>query len=56
VIGWLRRSLQRFASFFCGAQLDQDLDAEMAVHLDLAIEENLQAGMSPAEARRQAIL
>jgi predicted permease len=56
VIAWLRQSLQRLASFFRRAQLDQDLDAEMGVHLDLAIEENLGAGMSPAEARRQALI
>jgi len=56
VIAWLRQSLQRFAAFFRRAQLDQDLDAEMASHLDLAIEENLRSGMSPAEARRQALI
>ena len=52
----LRQSLHRLRSFFRRAQLDRDLDAEMSAHLDLAIEENLQRGLSPAEARRQALL
>ncbi len=56
MIAWLRQSLQRFLSFFRRAQLDQDLEAEMASHLELAIEENLRSGMSPAEARRQALI
>ena len=56
MIAWLRQSLQRFASFFRRAQLDQDLEAEMASHLELAIEENLRSGMCPAEARRQALI
>lgn len=56
MIAFLRQSLQRFASFFRRAQLDQDLEAEMASHLELAIEENLRSGMSPAEARRHALI
>src|SRR5437763_3261093 len=42
--------------FFRRAQLDCELDAEMSAHLELAIEENLQRGLAPAEARRQALL
>src|SRR5205823_3204857 len=42
--------------FFRRAQLDRELDAEMSAHLELAIEENLQRGLAPAEARRQALL
>src|SRR5947209_1397780 len=52
----LRQSLHRLRSFFFRTQLDRDLDAEMYAHLELAIEENLQRGLSPAEARRQALL
>src|SRR6266705_35414 len=52
----LRQSLHRLRSLFRRAQLDRDLDAEMSAHLELAIEENLQRGLSPAEARRQAFL
>src|SRR6201981_998926 len=50
------QSIQRLLSFFRRAQLDRDLDVEMSSHLELAIEENLRRGLSPAEARRQALL
>ena len=56
MIDWTRESLRRFRSFFHKPQLDRELDAEMAAHLELAIEENLQRGMSPEEARRQALI
>lgn len=52
----LRQLLQRLLSFFRDAQDDHDLDAEMAAHLELAIEENLQRALPPEEARRQALL
>lgn len=52
----LRRLLQRLRSVFPNAQMDHDLDAEMAAHLDLAIEENIQRGMAPKEARRRALV
>ncbi len=48
--------LHRMSSFFRRAELDRDLDAEMSAHLELAVEENLRRGLSPAEARRQALL
>src|SRR3984885_683972 len=35
---------------------DTDLDQELASHLDFAIEENLRRGLSPEEARRQALI
>ncbi len=56
MIALLRHFFLRFASLFRRAQLDRDLDAEMASHFDLAIEENLRSGMSLAEARRQALI
>src|SRR5450432_73715 len=52
----LRQTLQRILSFFRGEQLDQELEAEMKSHLELAIEENLLAGMSAEEARRAALI
>ena len=52
----LRRLFQRLRSAFPNAQMDHDLDAEMAAHLDLAIEENIQRGMAPKEARRRALV
>jgi macrolide transport system ATP-binding/permease protein len=52
----LRRSFHRLRSFFRRAEQDRDFDAEMFAHLELAIEENLERGLSPAEARRQALV
>jgi predicted permease len=52
----IRQSLQRFLSFIRRSQLDQDLRAEMAAHLQMAVEENLRSGMSADEARRQALI
>ena len=52
----LREFLHRLRSSFRARQLDTELDAEMAAHLELAIEENLQRGMPPEEARRQALI
>src|SRR5690242_2506007 len=52
----VRQLLHRLRSFFGGAEQDRDLDVEMSAHLELAIEENLQRGLSPDEARRQALV
>jgi macrolide transport system ATP-binding/permease protein len=51
-----RRFVQRLLAFFRRDTLDRDLDAEISSHLALAIDENLRRGMSPDEARRQALL
>jgi putative ABC transport system permease protein len=51
-----RQLLYRLISFFRHEQLDRDLDVEVSAHLELAVEENLRRGLSPAEARRQALL
>lgn len=50
------QSVRRLFSFFRRAQLDRDIDAEIASHVQLATEENLQRGLSPEEARRQALV
>ena len=52
----LRQSFHRLRSFFRRAQLDRDLDAELRSHLEMAFERNLAQGMSPGQARRQALL
>ena len=49
-----RESLFRLQSFARKKPLDQDLAEEMASHLQFAIEENIQNGMPPQEAERQA--
>jgi predicted permease len=53
---FLRRFFIRLSNFTTGRRADQRLREEMAEHLALQTEENLLAGMSPAEARRQAVL
>jgi putative ABC transport system permease protein len=52
----LRQLFHRLRAFFRRTQLDRELDVEISSHLQLAIDENVQRGFSPAEARRQAIL
>jgi predicted permease len=52
----LQQTLSRLRAFFHKQPLDHELDAEMAAHLEIAIEENLQRGLSPEEARRQALV
>lgn len=52
----VRQTLNRLFSFFRKKPLDHDLSEELASHLDLAIEENVRRGVSPEEARRQALV
>jgi predicted permease len=54
--GSLRRALRRMLAFFRKAPLDSDLHEEMEAHLGLAIDDNLRRGLSPEEARRQAMI
>jgi predicted permease len=51
----LRQMWNRVRAFFDKAPLDSDLDAEMASHLEMAVEENLRHGMDVEEARRRAM-
>jgi predicted permease len=50
----LRRFFIRLSNLATGRRADQRLQEEIAEHLAFQTEENLRAGMSPAEARRQA--
>ncbi len=52
----LRRFWMRFSNLATGRRADQRLQDEIAEHLALQIDENLRAGMTAAEARRQAAL
>ena len=54
--GRIREAAARVRSFFRKGRLDRELDAELASHLDMAIEDNLRRGLSPDEARRQALV
>jgi putative ABC transport system permease protein len=53
---FLRRFFMRLSNFAAGRGADERLQEEIAEHIALQTEENLRAGMSPAEARRQAAL
>ena len=52
----LREAFKRVGSFFRKDQLDQELNEEMASHLQMAVEENMRRHMSAEEARRQALV
>jgi predicted permease len=53
---FLREAANRVRSFFREDLLDQELDEEMASHLDMAVEENIRRGLPAEEARRQALV
>src|SRR6202030_4488537 len=46
----------RLSNFAAGRRADQRLREELAEHVAFLTDENLRAGMSPSEARRQAVL
>jgi len=52
----LREFLLRAAGIFRKQRREHDFAAEIDSHLQFHIDDNLRAGMTPAEARRQAIL
>src|SRR5438309_11759574 len=51
----LRSIVQRLTALFRRRRLEDDLDDELRSHLEMAIEINLRKGMSPADARREAL-
>jgi len=48
--------LRRISNLFRRVPLDRDIDAELQSHIDLRTDENIARGMSPEDARRDAIL
>lgn len=52
----LRRFLIRVFNMATGRSLDDRLNEEIQGHITLQVAENLRAGLSPVEARRQAML
>ena len=52
----IRAALMRIAGLFGRTRRDRDLEAEIDSHLQLHIDDNLRAGMTPVEARRHALL
>ncbi len=53
---WLRRWLLRLGELFQKDRRERELAAEMESHLQMHIEDNLRAGMTAAEARREALM
>ena len=51
-----RRWFSRFGGFFNKSAHDRELADEIEAHFQLHMDDNLRAGMSAAEARRQALL
>ncbi|MGA9717021.1 MAG: ABC transporter permease [Acidobacteriaceae bacterium] len=56
MISLIRSAIARIRAFAGKAPRDADFEQELAAHLDLATEENLRRGLSPEEARRQALV
>ena len=51
----LRIFVHRLAALFRRRRLEDDLDDELRSHLEMAVELNLSKGMSPEDARREAL-
>jgi putative ABC transport system permease protein len=48
--------LRRITNLFHRSKLDQEIEAELRSHIEMRTADNMAAGMSPEEARRQAVL
>jgi predicted permease len=48
--------LRRITNLFHRSKLNQDIDAELRSHIEMRTADNIAAGMSPQEARRDALL
>jgi putative ABC transport system permease protein len=55
-LSYLNRLVARIVAWFKRAEFDQDLDAELEAHIHLLVEDGVQRGLSPEEARREAHL
>ncbi|NIP80224.1 MAG: hypothetical protein GWM90_13775, partial [Gemmatimonadetes bacterium] len=51
---WWRRLLRRLEVLFRKGRAEAELDDEIRYHLEREIRANVEAGMSPEEARRKA--
>ena len=56
MLSLLKQTAARTQAFFRTRELDADFDQELAAHLEMLAEDNVRGGMTPAEARRAAIL
>src|SRR5687767_10489984 len=51
-----REFVQRFGGLFNKQRKDRELDDEIASHLQMQVEDNVRLGMTPEEARREAMI
>src|SRR5215831_3822696 len=56
MIDRLRQAFQRVIALFRAPSYESELEAEIATHLEFAIEDKLKSGLPMAEARRQALV
>src|ERR1035441_1414800 len=47
---------RRVTNLFSRSKVDREIDAELQAHIELRIDDNLAAGMTPSEARRDVLL
>src|SRR5260370_37462784 len=52
----LQMWIAQLRGFFHKAQMDRQLDEELASHLEMHVADNLRAGMTPEQARRDALI
>src|SRR5437763_68094 len=52
----MREYWQRMLGRIRGREVDRELEAEFAAHIEMAVEDNLRKGMKPEEARRLAVM
>lgn len=55
MISWIHAVSRRLAKLFRPKRAESELDRELSFHLQESIEQNLQSGMSPDEARNEAL-
>lgn len=48
--------LRRIANLFRRSHMDREIDAELKAHIEMRIEDNITAGMTPGDARRNALV
>ncbi len=56
MLEFCREFVHRIAALFRRRRLEDDLNEELRSHLEMAVERNLSRGMSPSQARREALL
>src|SRR5919109_2853014 len=54
-MNWRRKLQLRLRALFQKRKLDMEMDEEMRSHVEMQVQENIQAGMNPEEARYRAL-